>query len=115
MSISNMFYNAHPILFERAKNFRANSTEAEKLLWERLSGKQLGFKFRRQHPLDSFVVDFYCHSGKLVIELDGTSHDNDETARKDEERDDILSTYSIRILRFRNDEVFQEIDRSSPD
>ncbi|MCW3108841.1 MAG: hypothetical protein JWQ09_3347, partial [Segetibacter sp.] len=70
-----IFNEAHPLVFERAKELRKNMTEAEKLLWEYLKGGINGFKFRRQHPIGIYIADFYCHSFKLIIELDGKIHE----------------------------------------
>lgn len=74
-----MFYGASPNSFDKAKLLRNNMTEAEKILWEKLKNRNI-FKarFRRQHPIGIFIVDFYCHDYKLVIELDGEIHLNKE-------------------------------------
>ena len=64
-----MFYGASPLIFERAKKLRNKTTESEGMLWNRINGKQLGVKFRRQHPLSNYIADFYCHELKLIIEL----------------------------------------------
>mgnify|MGYP006298791947 CR=1 FL=1 len=70
-----MFYNARPEIFQRAKMLRKNMTVTEKLLWEKLRNKQLGVRFKPQHPIGRFIVDFYCHQSKLVVEVDGEIHD----------------------------------------
>ncbi len=78
-----MFYGATPLIFERANQLRKNQTESEKFLWEILKNKQmLGLRFKRQHPIDKFIADFYCHSLKLVIEVDGKIHFNPEKIEK---------------------------------
>lgn len=71
----NMFYGAGRNTFERAKGLRKNMTKTEKILWKELKNRQI-FKarFRRQHPIDIFVADFYCHENKLAIEIDGEIH-----------------------------------------
>lgn len=67
-----MFYGAPPYIFEKARKLRETMTPAEQILWKYLKKRQLkGCKFRRQHPLSEFIADFYCHSLKLVIEVDG--------------------------------------------
>ena len=72
-----MFYGATPLIFERANQLRKHQTESEKLLWEILKNKRmLGLRFKRQHPIDKYIADFYCHSLKLVIEVDGKIHFN---------------------------------------
>jgi very-short-patch-repair endonuclease len=70
-----MYYNAKSDTISLAKLLRNSMTESEKLLWERLKGKQImNSRFRRQHPINIFIADFYCHEIKLVIEVDGSIH-----------------------------------------
>ena len=106
-----MFYGASPKLFEFAKHLRHNETKAEKLLWEKLRNKQvLNMRFKRQHPILYFIADFYCHQAKLIIELDGGVHNSDEQYQYDQSRDDELAKVNLRVLRFRNDDVFENIE-----
>lgn len=105
-----MFLNAWGILFERARELRDRTTDAEKILWSRLCKNQLGVKFRRQHPLHSYVVDFYCHAKQLVIELDGPIHDKPQNKFEDSVRTEALNLFGVKILRFKNEEVFQNLD-----
>ena len=107
----NMFYGAAPILFERARVLRRNETMAEKLLWASLSKKQLGVKFRRQHPIDQFIADFYCHAQKLVIEVDGGIHKSREVRENDRLRDKQMLALNLRILRFSNAQVLNELEK----
>jgi len=107
----NMFLNATPIIFDFARQLRTSQTEAEKILWSRLCRNQLGVRFRRQHPLLTYVADFYCHKKKLIVELDGSIHDEPQQKFEDGIRTDTLIPYQIRIIRFKNEEVFGEIDR----
>jgi len=100
-----LFLGADGHLFEMAKQLRRYETEAERLLWSRLCNKQLGVKFRRQHPLCSYVVDFYCYSHKLVIEVDGPIHETVEVNLNDNARSQALREFNIEVLRFTNDEV----------
>ncbi len=79
-----MFGQAHPLVFEKAKELRKNMTQAEKVLWGYLKGGINGLKFRRQHPIGVYVADFYCHHLKLIIELDGKIHDRPEVKILDE-------------------------------
>jgi imidazole glycerol-phosphate synthase subunit HisF len=83
---ANMFYNASPLIFERAKELRANLTPAESVLWGYLKSKPLGYKFRRQHPVSIYIVDFFCYKLKLVIEVDGPVHDKPDIKLSDVER-----------------------------
>ena len=100
--------NSH-LLLEKAKKMRENPTEAERLLWEKLQSKQLGYKFRQQHLIDDFIVDFVCLSKKIVVEVDGEIHNSQQ--EKDLDRTSILCGKGFKVLRFTNDEVIQEIDR----
>lgn len=93
----------------RAKLLRTNSTDAEILLWRRLRAWQLdGQYFRRQAPMDSYVVDFVCHEEKLIIEIDGGHHAIDLTY--DEKRTNWLNGRGYRVIRFWNNEVLENID-----
>ncbi|MCF0050965.1 endonuclease domain-containing protein [Dyadobacter sp. LJ53] len=105
-----MHYGASPFLFARARQLRDNETRAEKLLWARLSNKQLGVKFRRQHPLHRFIVDFYCHELKLVIEVDGGIHFSEENQEYDQMRTELIAEFEIKVIRFRNEEIYYEIE-----
>ncbi|MBN1187853.1 MAG: endonuclease domain-containing protein [Bacteroidales bacterium] len=103
-----MFYNADPDIFESAEWLRLNMTSAEKLVWEKLRKKQLGVRFKPQHPIGRFIADFYCHRHKLVIEIDGKIHENQK--EYDEGREAEMERLGITIIRFRNEEVFQDLD-----
>jgi very-short-patch-repair endonuclease len=85
-------------------------TKAEAILWEHLRNSKLkGLKFRRQHPLDIFIADFYCHQKKLIIELDGGIHNIQEQKEYDEGRTFELEEKGFKILRFKNEEVINDI------
>ncbi len=106
-----MFHQASSRLFEFAKKNRRNSTEAEQKLWNQLKGKKLhGFKFRRQHPIGNFILDFYCHKVKLAIELDGKYHENEEHKEYDRLRTKALKEIEIKELRFKNEEVLNDLE-----
>ena len=86
-------------------------TEAEKILWEKLkSGGFQKYKFRRQHPIQRFIVDFYSHKLRLVIEVDGNYHEVDDQKKKDEERTELLEFQDLEIFRITNDEIFQDVE-----
>ena len=107
----NMFYNAKPHIFEKAKALRDNMTFSEKLLWKRLKGKKvLGLRFRAQHPIDIFIADFYCHPIKLVVEIDGGIHQQEKQNEYDMGREAELKKLSIDVIRFTNEEVIENID-----
>lgn len=90
------------------RELRNNLTPAEATLWRLLKGKQLrGRKFRRQHSIGNYIVDFYCPLEKLAIELDGDHHFTSGGYEIDREKMDYFSKYGIRVIRFENDEVFR--------
>lgn len=103
--MAKMFYGASPNIFEKAKVLRDDMTEAEKLLWNRLSNKQLGYRFRRQHPIGSFIADFYCHKAKLVVEVDGSVHQEPEQADYDIGRTYEIEALEIKVIRFTNAQI----------
>ena len=97
-----------PELQQAAWLLRDRMTLAEETLWEALRDKRLnGLKFRRQHPVEQFILDFYCPRFKLVVELDGSSHDT--RSEEDAARTEHLNAFGYRILRFRNEEVFENL------
>lgn len=99
-------------LFEYSRELRQVSTEAEKLLWSELRNRKLNrLKFRRQHPIDKYIADFYCHERKLVIELDGEIHNTQENKNYDKARTVELGSLTITVLRFTNDEVLNGVER----
>ena len=87
---------------------RQEPTPAEDVLWQALRNKALGAKFRRQHAIDRFIVDFCCLSAKIIVEVDGEIHRR--TQAKDRERDDVLKGESFSVLRFSNDQVLHDLD-----
>ena len=108
----NLFYGASQLIIDRARALRKKMTPAEMKLWEFLKDKQiLNLRFRRQHPIDIFIADFYCHQIKLVIELDGGIHNNNDSREYDENRTAELERYGIVVIRFKNEEVLNDIER----
>jgi very-short-patch-repair endonuclease len=103
--------NAKPALFNLASQNRRISTEAEQVLWERLRGRRLnGFKFRRQHPIADFIVDFYCADVGLAIEVDGGYHGKNDQQVADEHRTAELNKLNVKVIRFSNHEVINNIN-----
>ena len=100
-----MFGGAGKLLFARASELRKRQTFAEELLWEYLKTKPLGFKFRRQHVYCIYILDFYCHALKLVIEVDGSIHNEEAVKQNDEVRQKHLESDNLFVLRFTNDEI----------
>jgi len=97
--------------FGLAVDLRNHMTEAELLFWEHLKNKQFkGFKFRRQHPIHKFIVDFYCHKLKLIIEIDGGYHKTRAQREADLERSKLLEFQGLQEIRFTNEDVFNNID-----
>jgi very-short-patch-repair endonuclease len=106
--INDMHYGSDRFAFQKAEEFRKTMTYAEHLLWEELkNNKFYGIKFRRQHPISRFIVDFYCHKYKLVIELDGEIHDKSEVKINDNNRETELKDFGLHILRFKNKEILE--------
>jgi very-short-patch-repair endonuclease len=104
-----MFYGAKAETFRKAENLRKNMTEAELALWARLKGNQLkGYRFKPQHPIDIYIVDFYCHKLKLVIELDGEIHNYQKDY--DEARTEELESFGLKVIRFTNTEVLSDFE-----
>ena len=97
--------------FRLAKSFRKTMTPAEKLLWSRLRGNQLlGLHFRRQHVIRGFIVDFYCHRARLVIEIDGGIHRSQ--CQTDSHRDDILKSLGLWVQHFSNEFLEKDQERA---
>jgi very-short-patch-repair endonuclease len=93
-------------LKENARRMRKEPTEAEEKLWQVIRNRKLaGFKFRRQHPFEGFIIDFYCEETKLGLEVDGKIHLQVEQLQYDQEREAYLNEFGIEIMRFTNDEV----------
>ena len=111
LKLSGMHDGASPDMFEFAANLRKRMTASEKMLWDRLKNKSLNDKFRRQHPIGQYILDFYCHRKRLSIELDGNVHDNKEQKIKDIERTSYLNELGIKEIRFKNKEVMNNIDK----
>ena len=99
-----------PNLIAAARQLRQNLTPAEKMVWDALKSRQLnGLKFRSQHPIESFVVDFYCPQHRFVIELDGAVHD--QQGEYDAARTEKLNHLGYRVIRFDNRDVMSDLSR----
>ena len=98
-------------LKNRRQELRNNATSAEAFLWKYLSKSQLeNRKFRRQHSIENYIVDFYCASEKLIIELDGNVHNNPIGSERDAKRDEHLKELGFKVLRFENKLVFEDLE-----
>jgi very-short-patch-repair endonuclease len=104
-----MFYGAKPVTFERARLMRENMTDGELALWARLKQNQLGVRFKPQHPVAFFIVDFYCHELQLALEVDGPIHAFQR--QYDESRSDEIQKYGIQVLRFTDYQVKNDLEK----
>ena len=95
----------NPPILARAREMRQPQTPAEATLWRALRARRLGYKFRRQHPIDRFIIDFYCAEAKLCLEIDGPSHFEPAQQEYDAARTAYLETLGYRLIRFTNDDV----------
>ena len=105
-----LYLNTEQKIRKYAKTLRKNETNAEKILWKLLKSRKCeGLKFRRQHPMHYYVADFYCHEERLIIELDGGIHSEQNIKEQDENRTAELERHGIRILRFSNEQVINNV------
>jgi len=106
-----IYFGANRELMGIAGTLRRNMTRSEKILWQRIRDRQMdGYKFRRQHPIDTFIADFFCYEKMLVVEVDGEVHDDQSQAERDEERTRILNRRGIKVIRFTNEEIEKNIN-----
>ena len=110
-----LFQTADCAVYGKLKDFaeenRKHPTQAESILWEFLRGKQLGCSFRRQHVIGQFIADFVCLERNLVIEIDGGYHQLPEQQTSDEERSEWLNSQGLKVMRFTNDEILNNIEQ----
>ncbi len=97
-------------LKQNSRLLRTNTTNSESFLWSKLRRKQLGLQFYRQKPIGNFIVDFYGPKAKLVIELDGSQHLEENHLWTDKQRDEYLMSQGLQVLRFNNTEVLKNIE-----
>ncbi len=107
---TNMHYNASTSLFRNAQHLRNKQTYAEKLLLSGLRNNQLGVHFRRQHPVDKYVVDFYCQQFFFAVEVDGEIHSDKTVMMEDKQKESDLKALGFVISRYTNDQVIKKID-----
>ena len=100
-----------PDILKHARTLRSKQTDAEQLLWGLLRNRHFaGKKFRRQHPIDRYILDFYCHECRLAVELDGGQHNDEETRSRDERRSRFLREQGVRVVRFWNHDVLLQTE-----
>jgi very-short-patch-repair endonuclease len=97
----------NPALLRRASELRKHMTPAERIVWQELRGNRLGVHFRRQQLLATYIVDFYCHQARLVVEIDGSPHRQQQGY--DQVRDSYLARFGIRVLRLADHSVRNDI------
>ena len=99
----------NPALKELARKLRKESTLSEVLLWQKIKGKALGVEFHRQVPIDSYIVDFYCHELMIAIEIDGNSHEIESVYKNDVVRQERLESLGVRFIRISDHDVKKDI------
>ena len=106
-----LFYGANSSTFRAAAILRSNMTVAELILWKKLKDRTIfKTKFRKQHPVSFFIVDFYCHEYKLVIEIDGDIHIDETQSEYDMGRTAELEKFGIKVIRFTNDQIIYDLN-----
>lgn len=105
-----MFQTNDPFFKDNRKHLRNSQTKAENLLWQKIRARQLGIKFRRQFGISLYIVDFYCHSLKLIIEVDGYIHGEKVQKKYDIDRNRYLIDKGYNLIRYRNDQILLYID-----
>ncbi|MFW2080487.1 endonuclease domain-containing protein [Acinetobacter guillouiae] len=101
----------NPKLLEYAKSMRHDATDAEHLMWQLLRAQRfMNLKFRRQHVIEPYIVDFYCHELDLVVELDGGQHNTDVGVANDSERTQFLEALGVKVIRYWNDDVLNQTE-----
>lgn len=103
-------HRIHPTILQHARDLRHPLTPAEKKVWAGVRNRKLGYKIRRQHPVFRFIADFCCEEARLVIEIDGDSHNDPEQADYDAARTAWLEAAGYRVIRFSNREVHESLD-----
>lgn len=97
---------------DRRRELRANTTRSEELMWIFLRNRNTKRqKFRRQYSVDSYIIDFYCPSLKLALEIDGDIHDLEDQKKYDAERQKHIEAFGIRFLRIKNEDIINDMDR----
>ena len=102
-------HRVYPPILERAREMRHTPTPAEATLWHALRNRRLSYKLRRQHPIDRFIVDFYCAEAKLCVEVDGDSHLEPAQQEYDAARTTYLEKLGYQVIRFTNHDVRRSI------
>ena len=107
----NIMLHNHNKLKDRRRELRKKSTKEEIILWSRLRDNKLSCKFKRQHSIGGYILDFYCSEYKLIIELDGTTHNTSDAKEYDKIRDIYFSELGYKTIRFLNSEIKNDIEK----
>jgi very-short-patch-repair endonuclease len=99
-----------PTVLQNARELRHPQTSVEAILWRHLRNRNLVYKFRRQHPIDRFIIDFYCAAAKLCIKIDGDSHTKREQLEYDAARTEFLQELGYKVIRFSNSDARYQIN-----
>ena len=110
MDFKTAYPDSYSVTKENAKTNRSNMTDAESLLWHYLRQEQLGVRFRRQHVIGDYIVDFICLKQRLIIEIDGGYHNDILQQQEDRIRQNWLESMDYKVIRFTNEEVFYNIE-----
>ena len=106
-----MYYGADSETLRAAHILRRSMTKAEAVLWKKLRDRNVfSIKFRRQHPVYNFIVDFYSHEYKLVIEVDGDIHNDEIASQYDLGRTEVLNNFGLKVIRFTNNQILYSLD-----
>jgi very-short-patch-repair endonuclease len=96
-------------MVNKARELRRSASPPESLLWQQLRRRPSGLKFRRQHPFGPFIADFYCPAIRLIVEVDGDSHDMGDRPMRDARRDEWLREHGLRVVRFTAADVMKDV------
>ena len=105
-----LFHNNEK-LKERRRELRKRSTKSEEILWKKIRNNQLGSKFKRQHSIGGYILDFYCSELKLIIEIDGSSHGKSDSKEYDKTRDAYFTELGYKTIRFSNTEIENQLEQ----
>ncbi|MEK7081133.1 MAG: endonuclease domain-containing protein [Patescibacteria group bacterium] len=98
-------------LKDRRRELRKRSTKEEEMLWLKIRNNKLGYKFKRQHSIGGYILDFYCSEARLIIEIDGASHNTKEAREYDKIRDEYFSELGYTTIRFLNEEIKNKMEK----
>ena len=110
MDFKTAYPDSYSTIKQNAKDNRSMMTDAERYLWNYIKNEQIGVRFRRQHIIGEYIVDFICLKQKLIIEVDGGYHNNPTQQQKDRIRQNWLESMGYKVLRFNNNDIFHQIE-----